>query len=440
MHGDYDSGPRTFLDGVFHLQPGHLLRLDISSGRLGEPVRWWHPRIVERRDLGFAEAVEQLRERFLDSIRLHLRSDVPLGAALSGGIDSSAVVCAMRHVAPDLPINTFSYIARGSAVSEEVWVDRINQCVGAVPHKVEVNASELANDLDDMIETQGEPFGSTSIYAQYRVFRMAKEHGVTVTLDGQGADEMLAGYNGYPGQRIRSLIEKGCLAEAWHFMNEWAKWQGRSRREAAKRAVGEVTDGFLYNALRRLNGMQNVPRWINPGVLEEKGVICRFPRPRSSQKETGRRVMAELALSLSRRGLPALLRHGDRNSMRFSVESRVPFLTLDIVSLLLSLPEDYLISRNGETKHIFRAAMRGIVPDEILDRRDKVGFATPEQEWLLGMAETARAWLREGLDVPFLGQDEVLKEFDLIASGRKPFSWKVWRWINFARWNSLLLA
>ena len=150
--------------------------------------------------------------------------------------------------------------------------------------------------------------------------------------------------------------------------------------------------------------------------------------------------MAELALSLSRRGLPALLRHGDRNSMRFSVESRVPFLTLDIVSLLLSLPEDYLISRNGETKHIFRAAMRGIVPDEILDRRDKVGFATPEQEWLLGMAETARAWLREGLDVPFLGQDEVLKEFDLIASGRKPFSWKVWRWINFARWNSLLLA
>ena len=440
-HGDYDSGPRTFLDGVFHLQPGHVLELDVASGRLSEPVRWWRPRIAERRDLGFAEAAEQLRERFLDSIRLHLRSDVPLGAALSGGIDSSAVVCAMRHVAPDAPINTFSYIARGSLVSEEGWVDRINQHVGAVPHKVVVSASELATDLDDMIQAQGEPFSSTSIYAQYRVFRLAKEQGVTVTLDGQGADEMLAGYGGYPGQRIRSLLEQGSYAEAWHFLDEWARWPGRSRLAGAKRAVAELTQGTRLNGfLRRLNGMQTLPAWMNAAPLEERGIVRRHPQVCSTQSESRRRLVAELARSLTQRGLPALLRHGDRNSMRFSVESRVPFLTCELADFLLSLPESYLISPEGETKHIFRAAMRGIVPDDVLDRRDKIGFETPEKEWLLGMAETIRGWLRADLHLAFFVQAEVLKEFDLIATGKKPFSWQVWRWINFSRWYSRFLT
>lgn len=443
VHGDYDSGPRSFLEGVFHLQPGHLLELDVASGRLAEAERWWSPRITERHGLPFAQAAEQLRERFLDSIRLHLRSDVPLGAALSGGIDSSAVVCAMRHVAPDLTINTFSYVARGSAVSEESWVDRINEHVGAVPHKVVVSASELAADLDEMIRTQGEPFGSTSIYAQYRVFRLAREHGVTVTLDGQGADEMLAGYQGYPGQRIRSLIEQGQFGQALHFLDQWARWPGRSRTSGAKRAIGELTQGTILNDfLRRLAGTQSLPAWINPGPLKDRGIISRPPHRESRQvrNDFGRRLVAELALSLTQCGLPALLRHGDRNSMRFSVESRVPFLTCEMADFLLSLPEAYLISSGGETKHIFRAAMRGIVPDDVLDRRDKIGFATPEQEWLLGMAKTVREWLSADLHLPFFNQGEVLQEFDRIKSGRKPFSWQVWRWVNFSRWHSCFIA
>ena len=126
--------------------------------------------------------------------------------------------------------------------------------------------------------------------------------------------------------------------------------------------------------------------------------------------------------------------------MRFSVESRVPFLTCEMADFLLSLPEAYLISPEGETKHIFRTAMRGIVPDDVLDRRDKIGFETPEKEWLLGMGETIRGWLRVDLNLPFFNQAEVLKEFDLIAAGKKPFSWQVWRWINFSRWYSHLVA
>ena len=370
VHGDYDTGPETFFDGVSHLLPGHMLVVDLAARSAGVPQRWWIPRIEERLDLRFEDAAELVRDNFLQSIRLHLRSDVPLGAALSGGVDSSAVVCAMRQVEPDLPINTFSYIAEGSAANEEKWVDLVNRHVGAAPHKVVVTPTELARDLDDMILAQGEPFGSTSIYAQYRVYQLAKEHGITVTLDGQGADEMLAGYHGYPGPRLRSLVETGHPVQAWQFLNAWSQWPGRSHRDGLKLGVAEMTDGAVYQTLRRLSGRGSQPAWIRGEALAERGIGMSHPRQRAALDVSGRRVVAELASSLFRRGLTSLLRHGDRNSMRFSVESRVPFLTLDQADLLLSLPEQYLISQAGETKSVFRAAMRGIVPDAILDRRD----------------------------------------------------------------------
>lgn len=437
VHGVYDSNCSTLYNGVLHLAPGHFIELDLSTSALSQPKRWWKPNIEERRDLSFSQATEMVRERFLDNIRMHLRSDVPLGAALSGGVDSSAVVCAMRHLEPNLPIHTFSFIASGSDVNEEQWVDRVNVHVGAIPHKVHVTAQELAADLDDMIKSQGEPFGGTSIYAQYRVFKLAKEHGMTVTLDGQGADEMLAGYNGYPGQRLLSLIETGRINEAWDFLNEWSQWPSRSKLDAMKVLIGQLTEGSLYAGLRRLNGYQNSPTWLNKYLLQDGGVSLTYPKKAPEHSLRGRRVVAELAASLSQRGLKTLLRHGDRNSMRFSIESRVPFLTTNLADLLLSLPEHYLIAPNGETKHVFRAAMRGIVPDDVLYRKDKIGFATPEKDWLMDMAPIIREWLRVPIDLPFIKQKELLIEFDQVVSGTIPFTWQVWRWVNFFRWYQL---
>ena len=436
VHGDYDSSPDTFFKGVHHLPPGHLLRVNLATRDIGIPHCWWHPQIIERAGWCFEDAVQLVRQQFLENIRLHLRSDVQLGAALSGGVDSSAVVCAMRHVEPDLAIHTFSFISEDSELNEEHWVDRVNSHVGAIPHKVRINPEELSRDLDDMIRSQGEPFGSTSIYAQYRVFKLAQDAGITVTLDGQGADEMLAGYSGYAGQRLRSLLEAGRLGDAWEFFNGWAGWPGRSRIGGVKRLAAELSNGALQDLFRNLHGEKRVPNWINGAILREHGVLLRFPDNSLKNTSTGRRVVAELARSLSCKGLPSLLRHGDRNSMRFSIESRVPFLTLDMVNLLLSMPEDFLISRQGQTKHIFRAAMRGIVPNDILNRRDKIGFATPEKDWLLFMAGTLREWLEDDLGLPFFNQTKVLQEFDLIVSGKKDFSWQVWRWVNFCRWYS----
>jgi asparagine synthase (glutamine-hydrolysing) len=435
-HGDYDSNADTFYQGIHHLPPAHWFSLDLRSGKASAPKQWWVPSVVERHGWRFDDAAQQVREQFLTNIRLHLRSDVLVGAALSGGIDSSAVVCAMRYVEPDMPIHTFSYIAEGSDVNEEYWVDRVNAHVGAIPHKVTVSAEDLARDMDDLICTQGEPFGSTSIYAQYRVYQLAKEAGVTVTLDGQGADEMLAGYLGYPGQRLRSLIETGQFRSAWEFWKNWSVWPGRSRMLAAKYFVSELTDGFLYSFLRKLDGKPNVPDWINMKPFLENGVVLMKPRlrPRSSHK--GRRVIDELALSLTQRGISSLLRHGDRNSMRFSVESRVPFLTLDMVNLLLSMPEEYLISQGGETKSVFRAAMRGVVPDDILDRKDKIGFGTPND---LVKAEILNM-VKMSINSACAAESNILnnqKKVDLFRlSGNVDIGgWEAWRLINLERWR-----
>ena len=360
VHGDYDSSPDTFYAGLKHLLPGHWIQANVLTGQIGSPQRWWHPKITERAAWRFDDAVQQVREQFLENVRLHLRSDVPFGAALSGGIDSSAVVCAMRYLEPNLPIHTFSFISEDKNFSEEPWVDRVNKHVDAISHKVKITPQDLVSDLDDLIKAQGEPFGSSSIYAQYRVFQLAKERGVSVILEGQGADEMLAGYIGYPGHRLRSLIETRNFRDAWHFYRNWSKWPGRNYYDALQYTLSEFTQGKIHSFLRNISGRPSEPSWISPDVLKAHGVKLLKPRTRSNNNMVGRRVIDELALSLSSRGLCQLLRHGDRSSMRFSIENRVPFLTLDMVNLLLSMPEEYLISSQGETKHVFRAAMSGI--------------------------------------------------------------------------------
>ena len=438
VYGDYDSGEDTFYAGIYHLPPGHWLRLDLKEQRTGTPQRWWWPSIEERTDLSFEDAAAQLRELFLDNIRLHLRSDVPLGAALSGGVDSSAVVCAMRHLEPEMPIHTFSFIAPGSAVDEERWADLVNQQVGAIAHKALVDPRELGHDLNDLIQAQGEPFGSTSIYAQYRVFRLARDEGITVTLDGQGADELLAGYSGYPQGYLRSLLEKGRYLHVPGFLRHWSAWPGRGTRQALLTLGAVLTPRVARKLAHRMVGRDPAPAWLQQAWLRDHQVVLQPPEPWPITEEgRGRRLVEQLRAALTGRGLVQLLRHGDRDSMRWSIESRVPFLTTDMAEFLLSLPESYLLSPQGETKRIFRAAMRGIVPDVILDRRDKIGFQTPEHEWLRGQGQQIQEWLSEADELPFLDGSACQREVAQMVDGRKAFNSQAWRLINYCRWAQI---
>lgn len=169
----------------------------------------------------------------------------------------------------------------------------------------------------------------------------------------------------------------------------------------------------------------------NPTLQNGTGNWSREPEAR------GRRLAESLRAALTRNGLGALLRHGDRNSMRWSIESRVPFLTNDMAEFVLSLPEHYLVSQQGETKHLLRKAMRGIVLDAVLDRKDKIGFATPEGSWVKSVGDKALGWTQSAERVRFLRPEPMRESLRKVLSGQAPFTQQTWRFLNFCRWLDL---
>lgn len=436
-YGQYDMGGDTMLADIHALPPAHCVEISLDDPVSVRPQRWWKPDIADTCPLSFEAAAERLRELFLTSVRLHLRSDVPLGVALSGGIDSSAATCAVRLLEPDADLHTFSFIAAGSDVSEERWAALVAEKTRAIRHIVTVEPAELGVDLDALLRAQGEPFGSTSIYAQYRVFRLARECGITVTLDGQGADELLAGYQGYPGQRMASLLCGGRFLTACRFLRAASRWPGRGTGYILQRTIGEFVPAALLQSALRLAGRNPLPPWLDMARLMEQGVS---PLPEDKRQElfpSPHKVKQKLATQLIWNGLPQLLRHGDRNAMAHSIESRVPFLTREMAEFCLSLPEHYLVDDTGCSKSVFRRAMRGIVPDAILDRRDKIGFATPERHWLESLGDWVDATLSQAESVPYLRMNVARREWQDIRTGKRAFNWRVWRWLCYARWMQI---
>ena len=428
-----DHGGETLFAEIRQVPPGHYLRVDLDAPGRAEAVRYWHLSLEKEIDLGFKEAADRLRELFLESVRLHLRSDVPLGFALSGGIDSSAIVCTVRHLEPSLELHAFSFVAEDEAVSEEQYVDQVAQACGVRVHKVRIAPEELAQDLDSLVRVQGEPFGSTSIYAQYRVFRRAREEGIKVMLDGQGADELLAGYVSYGAARVASLLASGRPLEALALLRRLSELPGRG--ETWKRVLGRLLPPALQPLARRLGGEALLPPWLNASWFAERDVV---PKPPSRLLGPHRdHFRQELLETLTETSLPMLLRYEDRNSMAHSIESRVPFLTPALARFVLGLPEAYILAPDGTSKAVFREAMRGLVPEGVLARKDKIGFATPELRWFRALGPWVEALLRgEALrSIPALRPEEVLKEWREVAEGRKRFDFRVWRWVNLVAWS-----
>lgn len=434
-----DLGKDTFVKDIHHVPPSHLVLLDLKNPARLTIEKWWNPSILENKQISFEAAVEKLRHLFLENIRYHLISDVPVGVALSGGIDSSAIACAIRFLEPNMHIHSFSFIPEGSKLSEEKWIDIVNDHIKAIPHKAIVKSDELKSDIFDLINSQGEPFCTTSMYAQYRVFKLAKDVGIKVVLEGQGADEILAGYQGYHGQRMRSLFEKGDIIGMRKFASRWKRWHGRENKSPWKAFLGQIIPDSAYRRVQNITGEQKIPHWINQNFLREININKKPVRTASSRMGMKRRVAEVLYDALTNHGLPSLLRYGDRNAMRFSIENRVPFLTIPLAEFLLTLPEDFLISQNGETKSIFRAAMRGIVPDIILDRRDKVGFEVPMGKWVYQMKEQISEieLVKQDLNILSLESVKNLLRADIHNEEKMPL--QHWRLINLILWYKVVL-
>jgi asparagine synthase (glutamine-hydrolysing) len=401
-----------------------------ASGASGQPTCWWHLDLTRELDVSFEAAAGLVRDAFLDSMRLHLRSDVPLGFSLSGGLDSSAVVSSARHLlGPAAELHTFSFIPADPLIDERRFSDAVIRSAGTVAHSLSLEAEELRRDIDTLSGIQAEPFASPVIYAQYRVLGLAREAGMKVVLGGQGADETLAGYDRYLPARLASLLRQG----------HWLRAVGGARRAvtpysggtlgALRVAAGHALPGWLVVPVReRWRQVRGKAAWLDGDWFAERGVGA---TPLWSAR--GSRVLREmLDFNLRESQIQALMRYEDRNAMAFSLENRVPFLTPALVQLLFSLPEEYLLAADGTRKAVFRQAMRGIVPDLVLDRQDKIGFSVPMRSWFTALDP----WIAERLEhvggLPGVRSDEVRRRWR--GDGRPVDPYMVWRCVSLSTW------
>jgi asparagine synthase (glutamine-hydrolysing) len=428
-----DHGGETLLSEIYQVPAAHYLHIDLNNLMVHGPFRYWDVDRQKKNDISFAEASSHVQELFLRNVKLHLRSDVAVGAALSGGIDSSSIVMSMRQIQGDkLDLFAFSHIAEDQKVCEEKWVDIIGSASFSIVHKVKPTAADLIADLDSLMYHQDEPFGSTSIYAQYRVMRLAKENNIKVMLDGQGADEILAGYSGYFGARLASLIRNLKWIDALRFYSNAVRSGNLQWQNFIMQTGHYFLPDFLKTLTKRAFDVDLVTSWLNNRwfkVRQVNYIGYQITRNRYKMRE-------RLYKSMTNGGLNSLLRYEDRNSMAFSIESRVPFLTPELTNFLFSLPEKYILDMEGTSKSVFRDAMRGIVPDDILNRKDKIGFATPELEWLKAL----KPWIDNLIEseiarnIPVVKIDKFKAEWNYVISGKAKFDWRVWRVINLIKW------
>ena len=441
----------TFFKGVKQLSPSHYLVVDAKGGL--DIKKWWTLEVNP--DLGDFSGgdVDDMVSHFLalleDAVRLRLTSDVPVGTCLSGGVDSSSIVCLVNKLIVGEEIidrrligdrqKTFSSCFEDKLIDERQFIETALRKTGAEGNYVFPDGHEFWEELPRLVWHQDEPFGGSSIYAQWTVMRKAKSRGVKVLLDGQGGDELLAGYHPYYGTFLIDLALKGKILRLLAEAKDVSAIIG-------VRNLGSLTSTALGIAL--YGGMPlSVQLAIKNSVLSLRGTTTNNVLNPSFSKQFSRHGLAtfreyskpitSLQQCLHRdvsAAITHLLRYEDRDSMAFSVEARVPFLDYRLVEYVFSLPATLKI-RNGWTKWILRQAMRGILPEEIRFRRDKLGFPTPERTWL---------WQnKNGIEALFGAENVLSGEFinpgfirdnldGLLSQGGH--SVEIWKYINLELW------
>lgn len=437
-----DHTDETLFDRVYQLAPGCCLTLKVTDysrgiakdGRL--TTKRWYQLVPQVFTGSFEDAAEAFRRHLTDAVALRLRADVPVGSCLSGGLDSSSIVCLMNLLLHEKDAGslqkTFSACADIKRFDEREWIDRVVNATGVDAHYVYPKLDRLFEEAAEITWHQDEPFGSTSIYAQWHVFRAAAENGVTVMLDGQGADEQLAGYHGFFAPRLGGLFKSGHWLAMINEMRAMQKIHGYSPLTGLKYLANAVLPEAVRDVLRRKAGKTNAsPEWLDAGRLG-----CVPKNPFMALGAAGSNSVRELSIAqLTTSNLQMLLHWEDRDSMAHSIESRVPFLDYRLVEFVVGLPDEFKLA-DGITKRVLRSSMSGILPDAIRDRMDKLGFVTPEEIWV---RERATAIFRNKLESAIARSKGIVKpsalnEFDEIVAGEQPFNYTIWRLISFGEW------
>lgn len=421
----HDDQEETFFKGIKKLLPGQMMTIDGDGFRVKDysNLKENLKNSTVHKDINENEESKKFRENFIKAVQLRLISDVQVGTCLSGGLDSSTVVSVINKllkakVSESASIGkiqkTFSAVFPGSSNDEEKYIDDLLKKTPRVKNfKIKPTPQTFINELQKFITAQEEPTISSGPYAQYKVMEEASKH-VKVVLDGQGSDEMLAGYDPYFFVYLRQLLkEKKYLKFIQEALAAW-----------------DIVSKYLRIRLRRALGFKKE-------VDLNKVLSSPFTAKYQSEqfRSVNNNLKQRLIDDIFHDSLPSLLRYEDKNSMGFSIEGRVPFLDFNLVKYIFSFSEEAFI-KNGWNKNILRNAFEDLLPKSILKRRNKVGFTTPEQEWFKNLtSEIYSILLSESFaGRKYFNRQEILRQYELFTEGKNDDTLLFWRLINLEIW------
>ena len=395
---------------IQELKPGHYLVYDLKTHQLQKTLYYSLQDHMDNKVKSEEEEVINIREKLVRAIKIRLRSDVEVGSCLSGGIDSSTIAGIVHEIEPELKLKLFTNVFQDEKFDETHYAAEVVQRAGGIWYQVTPTSQEFYQDINKMVYSQDLPIWSTSTYAQYRVMKMAAENGIKVLLDGQGADEIFSGYS-------------------HHYLSYWKELIHQKKYSAALKAIRDSKDTFPNGqSILAKQYLKQVFQVSNRNKNYFKKQVLQ--KPMTSSEPVFSNLNQQLFHDYGQGRLKSYLKAEDRCSMAFSIESRVPFADdTELVHELFSLSSEMKI-KNGQLKYLLREAAKPFLPLKIYQRKDKVGFETPQSKWLLDGKERVLDEinsLKEWIDV-----DRIKEDYNSLALERGYF---LLRLFSFAIWQ-----
>lgn len=435
IQGRLDDDEQTFYAGVEHVPPGTAFEISLD----GSWKQWSYWSTATIPTIEVRNPAEAFRDLFEDAVRLRMRSDVPVGVCLSGGLDSTSILCAMARsrtgisAAEAKSLLAFCYMP--DEYDEKRYISDTLAQTGAVLKVLQADPYGLWDRLPRFLRFQDEPVHSMTALIGYELMRLAATNGVKVVLNGQGADETAAGYFSYFQDYWRTLVMDGRMAKAWKEIGDHTAVHGGSPLGAAGVAFKQACQWQLfklsayrsYVSRKRMSIHQAHP-WFKRDLSSRLGG--------DDFMGMDGRLETALKQSVEHSPLPIYLRVEDRNSMAHSVEARLPFMDYRLVSLLFNLPADWKL-RGPWNKYVLREAMRERIPESVRSRVDKMGFPTPVNKWLAGdLFKPLKDILssQEARERGIYDSTEVLRDLERHARGTIDVSGRLFNVAQFELW------
>ncbi len=438
VKGEIEYEPLSFFKHIVELFPAHYFELYTNTGNFNIEryyVLQTHNELEAFDEENFAQSKNEVGTLLKEAVKIRLRSDVSVGACLSGGIDSSAIVALVdqlyKEEGQNEKIKLFTAAFHDPTVDESTYAARAAENTNSTFYKVFPQATDLVNDLESLIYSQDVPIWSTSTYAQFRVMQKAKESGIKVVLDGQGGDELFAGYHSYYYNYWAQLLSNYKWLRLHREMKEFLPWYKRYsffiKQHLRFSTIHKLPTFIQYQINRNYFGDFY---YLNPIFLNDY-------RSRIATREVPGNLNQMLHQEFTNTRLKSYLKCEDRCSMWHGVESRTPFADdINLINYVFKLPAGYKI-KNGISKYILRESLRGLVPDIILNRKDKMGFATPNSQWIREIKDAVRPYFTNDLK-DFMDMEKVNRDFNQMLSSNLDYNdTRTFKFIAFAVWKKV---